>query len=142
MARSLHRLNEQSVRSVKAAGYHADGDGLFRPMVLTTSSSKPWMKVRDADGRPLGCSIGFSGLRTKIRLARHLPREDVPGTIYWIIRLSKSTLCKARVENGGAAQSCAYALKGHRHFATCRREQAGVDAQATIRRDAGAATPV
>jgi len=51
MARSLHRLNEQSVRSVKAAGYHADGDGLFRPMVLTTSSSKPWMKVRDADGR-------------------------------------------------------------------------------------------
>jgi integrase len=81
MARALYRLTEQIVRSITAAGYHADGDGLF--LQVSKRGTKSWIfryslnrRTRDMGLGPLK-AVSLADARSKAAAARILRDKGI-----------------------------------------------------------------
>jgi integrase len=81
MARASYRLTEQIVRSITAAGYHADGDGLF--LQVSKRGTKSWIfryslnrRTRDMGLGPLK-SVSLADARMKAAAARILRDKGI-----------------------------------------------------------------
>lgn len=79
MARAINRLSARTVATLKEAGYHADGGGLY--LQITASGAKSWIFQYKRNGRSREMGLGsllaitLADARTEAQAARRLRAE-------------------------------------------------------------------
>src|SRR3954447_10059633 len=78
MARATKRLSARSVETITAAGYHADGDGLY--LVVDRSGARRWAFIYHAQGKRREMGFGRMGLKEAREKADDVRRQIRAGT--------------------------------------------------------------